>query len=109
MADGFSARRSFGSKKASATFVRSGVEAFPIAPRSCRAPFCSRERFVGILRFCEVVLRGTMKLRSWWILLAAIVAAAVPLAVYAADWRGAAQAPVPGLTRAPPVKSDTRF
>jgi glucose/arabinose dehydrogenase len=37
------------------------------------------------------------------------VAIAVPFAVSAADWGGAAQAPVPGLTRAPAVKSDMRF
>jgi glucose/arabinose dehydrogenase len=49
-----------------------------------------------------------MKLRSW--VLAGAVAALVPLAAMsAADWGGAAQAPVPGLTRAPAAKSDARF
>lgn len=48
-----------------------------------------------------------MKKRTW--MLPVTVAIAVPFAVSAADWGGAAQAPVPGLTRAPAVKSDMRF
>jgi glucose/arabinose dehydrogenase len=48
-----------------------------------------------------------MKKRAW--ILPVTVAIAVPFAVSAADWGGAAQAPVPGLTRAPAVKSDMRF
>jgi glucose/arabinose dehydrogenase len=48
-----------------------------------------------------------MKKRTW--ILPVTVAIAVPFAVSAADWGGAAQAPVPGLTRAPAVKSDMRF
>jgi glucose/arabinose dehydrogenase len=43
-----------------------------------------------------------------WVLLLACIAASVG-AVVAADWDGAAQAPIPGLTRAPAVKSDARF
>jgi len=48
-----------------------------------------------------------MKKRAW--ILPVTVAIAVPFAVSAAEWGGAAQAPVPGLTRAPAVKSDMRF
>jgi len=48
-----------------------------------------------------------MKKRAW--ILPVTVAIAVPFAVSAADWGGAAHAPVPGLTRAPAVKSDMRF
>jgi glucose/arabinose dehydrogenase len=49
-----------------------------------------------------------MKLRSW--IFAGAVVVVMPLAALsAADWGGAAQAPVPGLTRAPAAKSDARF
>lgn len=49
-----------------------------------------------------------MKLRSW--IFAGAVVVVTPLAaLFAADWGGAAQAPVPGLTRAPAAKSDARF
>lgn len=49
-----------------------------------------------------------MKLRSW--IFAGAVVVVTPLAALsAADWGGAAQAPVPGLTRAPAAKSDARF
>jgi glucose/arabinose dehydrogenase len=48
-----------------------------------------------------------MKKLTW--ILPVAIAAIVPHAISAADWGGAAQAPVPGLTRAPAVKSDARF
>jgi glucose/arabinose dehydrogenase len=55
----------------------------------------------------DTTMRNTTVLKAGLIALAA--AGAAFAVAFAADWGGAAQAPVPGLTRAPAAKSAARF